>query len=366
MTSAHARDDVRIFLKECTSLAQHGHDVILLVADGLGHGAEGMVKIHDVGRASGRLDRMLRVPSRLVEAAMELGADICHLHDPELLRIAVALSRRGSKVVFDAHEDVPRQILAKHYLYPWARKGISRIFAAYERRICRNLAGVVCATPTIRDKFKGFARQVVDVNNYPLLGELDPPGDVVRSGREVCYVGGLATIRGVREIVQAVGCCQHAGTQLHLVGHFIEPEVEAALRVTSDWHKVEFWGQQDREGVRNVLARSSIGLVTLHPTANYIDALPVKMFEYMAAGIPVIASNFPLWRGIVEQADCGVCVDPLDPQAIARAIDELLSNPQRAQRLGENGRQAVYERFNWQIEEAKLLDFYASLTKEAF
>ncbi len=112
-----------------------------------------------------------------------------------------------------------------------------------------------------------------------------------------------------------------------------------------------------------VLAHSVAGLVTLHPIINYIDALPVKMFEYMVAGIPVIASNFPLWRGIIEGNQCGLCVDPLNPSEIAKAIDYILTHPAEAQRMGENGLRAVKEKYNWDIEEKKLLALYGQLLK---
>jgi glycosyltransferase involved in cell wall biosynthesis len=366
ITSAHSRDDVRIFLKECTSLAQHGHEVTLLVADGLGDQsgqASGMVSIVDAGRFDGRLKRILKAPRRLLELAKSIRADVCHLHDPELLTIALALQKGGCKVVFDAHEDVPKQILAKHYLHPLTRGAISHAVSVYERYVCSRLSGVIGATPTIRDKFMTCARRVVDVSNFPLLGELDSVDGSWRTGTDICYVGGMAAIRGIREIVQAMGYVTHRGVRLNLVGTFIEPEVEARLRASPEWSRVQAWGHQSRAGVRRVLARSSIGLVTLYPTTNYVDALPIKMFEYMAAGIPVIASDFPLWRGIIESAECGVCVDPLDPIAIARAIDDFLADPDRAMRMGRNGRQAVLERFNWGIEEKKLLNFYQTLSK---
>lgn len=365
ITSAHSRDDVRIFLKECTSLAQYGHEVTLLVADGLGdqlNQTAGMVSILDVGRFDGRIKRILKSPRQLLGLARSIRADVFHLHDPELLTIALALQKEGCKVIFDAHEDVPKQILAKHYLHPWTRGAISKVVSVYERYVCSRLSGVVGATPTIRDKFMACAQRIVDVNNFPLLGELDSVDDSLRSGTDICYVGGIATIRGIREIVQAMGHVTHHGARLNLVGSFIEPEVESQLRVSPEWSRVQAWGQQDRTGVRQVLARSNVGLVTLHPTVNYVDALPIKMFEYMAAGIPVIASDFPLWRGIMESAECGVCVDPLDPRAIARAIDDLLADPDRAMKMGENGRRAVLERFNWGIEEQKLLNFYQALS----
>ncbi|WP_323017817.1 glycosyltransferase family 4 protein [Castellaniella sp.] len=366
ITSAHSRGDVRIFLKECASLARYGHEVTLLVADGLGdqpcQGTD-MVSIVDAGRFDGRVRRMLKAPKRLLKLAKSIHADVYHLHDPELLIIALALRKGGCKVIFDAHEDVPKQILTKHYLPPWTRHAISRVVSVYERYVCSRLSGVVGATPTIRDKFMVCAQRAVDVNNFPLLGELDSVGDSLRTGMDICYVGGMAAIRGIQEIVRAMGYVTQRDVCLNLVGSFIEPEVEARLRASPEWSSVKAWGQQNRTGVRQVLARSSIGLVTLHPTVNYVDALPIKMFEYMAAGIPVIASDFPLWRSIIESAGCGVCVDPLDPRAIARAIDDLLADPDRAVKMGMNGRQAVLERFNWGIEEKKLLDFYQGLSK---
>lgn len=365
ITSAHSRDDVRIFLKECASLTQYGHEVTLLVADGLGDQSNqttGAVSIVDAGRFDGRIKRILGAPRKLLALARSIRADFYHLHDPELLTIALSLQRGGCKVIFDAHEDVPKQILAKHYLHPWTRGAISKAVAVYERYVCSRLSGVVGATPTIRDKFMACAQRVVDVNNFPLLGELDSVDDSLRSGTDICYVGGMATIRGVREIVQAMGHVTHHGACLNLVGSFIEPEVESQLRASPEWSRVKAWGQQNRTGVRQVLARSSVGLVTLHPTVNYVDALPIKMFEYMAAGIPVIASDFPLWRSIVESAECGVCVDPLNPKAIAQAIDALLANPALSIKMGMSGRQAVLDRFNWGIEEKKLLNFYQDLS----
>ena len=111
------------------------------------------------------------------------------------------------------------------------------------------------------------------------------------------------------------------------------------------------------------MQRSLAGLVTLHPTINYIEALPVKMFEYMSAGVPVIASDFPLWRRVVIESECGLCVDPLDSQSISRAIDFLCENPEQARMMGSNGQLAIKNKYNWQIEERKLLDYYKALCR---
>jgi glycosyltransferase involved in cell wall biosynthesis len=129
------------------------------------------------------------------------------------------------------------------------------------------------------------------------------------------------------------------------------------------WQAVNEQGFVDRAGVRQVLGRSVAGLVTFHSLPNHIDAQPNKMFEYMSAGIPVIASDFPLWREIVLGNECGLCVDPMDAAAIAKAIDYLVQHPDEARQMGENGRRAVLERYNWSVEEAKLLGFYNQILR---
>lgn len=360
LTSAHPRDDIRVFLKECRSLAVHGHGVALVVADGRGDEVRDGVSIVDVGRSAGRLGRMFKATQRVYRKAIELDADIYHLHDPELLPVGLRLKRRGKKVVFDAHEDVPKQLLGKHYLHPWLRRSLSWGFAHFERFSCARFDGVVAATPYIRDKFLAINPRSVDINNFPMIGELESAVAWRDKADEVCYVGSIAEIRGVKELVRAMESTR-TPVRLNLVGGFAEAQVEAEVRTYPGWGKVNALGGQDRCGVRDVLGRSVAGLVTLHPIINYLDALPIKMFEYMSAGIPVIASDFDLWKQIVVGSGCGLCVDPMDPAAIASAIDHLMSHRAEAEEMGKNGRQAVLSRYNWAREEAKLIEFYDRL-----
>jgi len=158
-------------------------------------------------------------------------------------------------------------------------------------------------------------------------------------------------------MVEAIGRTDY---RLILAGDF-EPGLEERLRQLHGWKNVESLGFVDRNGVRDVMSRSMTGLVILHPTINYIDSLPVKMFEYMSAGLPVIASNFPLWKEIVEGNKCGICVDPLNPREIAEAIQWMIEHPEEAKAIGENGRRAAEEKYNWEFEEAKLLSLYQRL-----
>lgn len=362
LTSVHPRSDTRIFLKECRSLARAGYSVALVVADGKGNASTEGVEIFDVGVPSGRLDRMRHSTRRVLAKALELDATVYHLHDPELLPVGLKLKAHGKRVVFDAHEDVPKQLLGKPYLGPISRRLVSWSFAAYERWVCRRLDGIITATPFIREKYLRIHANVLDVNNFPMRDELAPSTiDWSRKRAQIAYVGGIARIRGILEAVQAMEMVHRPQARLSLGGRCSEASFKKELESQSGWGFVDDLGFLDRDQIRALLSESVAGLVTLHPVINYLDALPVKMFEYMSAGIPVIASDFPLWREIVEGNRCGICVDPLDPRAIAQAMDRLLNDPEGAEQMGRNGQKAVQERYNWDIEEKKLLAFYAEL-----
>lgn len=361
LTSVHGRGDTRIFVKQCRTLAHHAYQVTLVVADGAGDALVDGISIVDVGRPRHRLQRMMQTTGAVYRRALAVDGDIYHLHDPELIPIGLRLKRMGKVVIFDAHEDVPKQLLSKPYLSTPARRWLSLAFAHFERRACAKLDGIVAATPAIRDKFLRIHPNTVDVNNFPLPSEFDASTRWTDKKPQVCYVGGIGATRGIGQLVQACALLR-SSTRLSVAGRFSEPTLEAAVRALPGWPRVDLHGHLDRAGVRSVMARAVAGLVTLHPTSNYIEALPVKMFEYMAAGIPVIASDFPLWRSIIDGERCGICIDPLDPNAIAEAIDFLVEHPDVACQMGANGRRAVVATYNWATQASRLLEFYGAIT----
>ena len=100
------------------------------------------------------------------------------------------------------------------------------------------------------------------------------------------------------------------------------------------------------------------GLAVLEPEPNYVESFPTKMFEYMALGLPVVVSDFPLYRDVVDSSACGLCVDPLDSAALAAALERLIRDPALAHELGRKGREAVQTRYRWDQQLDALEAFY--------
>ncbi len=338
-------------------MAERGHKVTLIVADSQGEAWYDGVRILDVGKHPGRVGRVLHTTRKICQRALAVEAEIYVLHDPELIPSGIRLKRGGRKVIFDSHEDVPTQLRGKPYLGHTSAMLVSRCFQAYERYACRRFDGIVGATPFIRDKFHKINPRTIDINNFPILGEFDTPRPWSDKAIQVCYVGNITAMRGVKELVKACALLRTPAT-LALAGTFENAALAASVSLDAGWSRVQATGHLDRAGVSKVMGQSMAGLVTLHPQENYLDALPVKMFEYMAAGIPVIASDFPLWRKIIECSACGLCVDPMNPAAIAHAIDYIVTHPEHARLMGVNGRRAAMETYNWHTESKKMLDFY--------
>lgn len=360
MTSAHARFDTRIFIKMCSSLVQHGYDVSLVVADGLGDETINNVSIFDVGkRKGGRLARMTKTAQRVYKKALEINAEIYHFHDPELMPIGLKLKKNGKIVIMDSHEDLPKQIKGKPYLNFLAKIMLSIFFGVYEKVICGKFDAIVTATPHIRDKFLRINSNTIDVCNFPVLDEFLNVEPEKYKVNECVYIGSLASARGINEIVTAIGYTNLV--RLNLGGQFKDLELERSVKSKSSWALVNELGFLNRIEIMEVFQRSRVGLVTLHPLPNYKEALPVKLFEYMSAGLPVIASNIPLWQEIVMDSNCGICVDPLNAKEIAEAITYFMENPKEGFEKGMNGRKAVKEKYNWDIEKQKLLNLYSGL-----
>lgn len=364
LSSVRESRDLCMFRRSCVSLAAAGYEVYL-VAKGESREDRG-VHVIGVGEPpQSRLRRMLFFTRRICRAALETDAAVYQIHDPELLPFALALKRRGRRVIFDSHEFYTELIRTKHYL-PFARQ-VARVYGVFERYVLRHIDAVIFpGTRNGADPFAGVSPRTVIIGNYALKDELyagcPPGGEAASRGvSRMCCVGDMTPDRGIENLIRVSA---RAGAALTLVGEIHPPAYEEALRRMPESRGTSFLGRLDRERVREVLAGSTVGMCLMPNGGQYniCDTFNMKVYDYMAMGLPVVLSDSPYARRVLERYAFGIAVDPADVEEAARAVLWLAGHPEEAARMGREGRRAVAEEFNWDTQEKKLLALYRDLT----
>lgn len=364
LSSGHKKLDIRVFNKECCTLAAAGYDVVL-VSPVEQKGMLDGVRLRSLPVHKNRYQRFLLTIWQVFFTALGEKGDIYHFHDPAFIPFAMVLKWITRKrVIYDAHEDVPRDIMSKEWIPVALRKPIANVVNVIEQMGARVFDGVIAATPPIAKKFP--RSKTVLVQNYPYLSELEATAGLPYQERQpnIIYVGALTVARGINEVVEALARLpQTLPTKLTIAGRFSPESLVTELEQMPGWKRVCFLGWQSRPDTLNLLAQARAGIVTFHPEPNHIEAQPNKLFEYMSAGIPIIASNFDAWREIIDGIGCGIQVDPQSPDEIARAIQWIMEHPEESEAMGKRGRTAIEQRFNWEATSKNLLEFYRRLAQ---
>lgn len=370
ITSVHQRYDTRIFLKECTSLAEAGYDVTLLVADEKPRERLNNVDIIPVpGIPKSRLPRILKSGNMMLLAALEINAEIYHLHDPELLPLAMKLKKLNKRVIFDSHENYPLQIKEKTYIPYLLRNIISVFYKRYETKITKMIDAVVIPATLNGGQtcFENRSLRTEIISNATLKSEFYDNYEkrVEEEGAPtICYVGALTHNRGVTHLIKAA---YKANVKLVLAGTFSPLGYHEELRKMPEYGCVEYRGQIDRAQVLALYREVSVGASTLLNIGQYkiVDNLATKTYEYMSMGIPVIISRYAYAEKVLKKYEFGISVDPENIDEMVCAIRYLVDNPEKAKHMGICGRTAIKEMFNWEIEEKKLIALYKELLSTA-
>lgn len=362
MTSVHPPEDVRIFHKECVSLAKAGYETYL-VQQGESYEKNG---VHIVGAGAppkGRIQRMTNFTRRVYQKALEIDADIYHFHDPELLPYGLKLKKKGKKVIFDSHEHTAEAILEKQWLPMPVRKIVYTVFGRYQSSVCHKLSAVVTVSPHIVEYFSKYNQNTIQVANYPIFDKKVPTAEVQE--KRLIFAGGISEQwmhENILVALEKLPDCRYT-----LCGPSSEQYL-AKLKSYKGWQQTDYMGRISHNEVAKQMVHCAVGLALLRPGRNTDFQSGTmgntKIFEEMMAGLPIVCTNFVLWREFVDRYHCGICVDPENVDEIASAIRYLLDHPEEARRMGENGRRAVKEEFNWGIEEKKLLVLYEEVLSD--
>jgi glycosyltransferase involved in cell wall biosynthesis len=362
ITTLHHAQDIRIFQKEALSLARAGYEVAVVAPYDGGDTTIDGVRIASIPRYWSRVKRMTLGSWHAFRRAWGLNAAVYHFHDPELLPWMALLRLRG-RVVYDMHENLPAAILTKPWIRPWLRKLAAGVIRGLERLWAGGM-WIVFAEDSYRADYP-WARRSTTVLNMPHIAALLEVREPKRAQPTVVYFGSVSASRGSVNTLHALALLKQRGLDVHFecVGYAPEAHLTELRQLAAQLGvSIALYGYTlPRDGWR-ITAQCHVGLALLHPLPNYVDSYPTKIFEYMALGLPVIASDFPLYRGIVEDDGVGVCIDPLNVELIADTIQRLLTDSETAAALGVQGRQVAAEKYNWDTEAGKLLALYAELT----
>jgi glycosyltransferase involved in cell wall biosynthesis len=378
VTSVHSPFDTRIFHKQAKTLVRAGYDVRLIAQHQRDEEIEG-VRVIALPKPQNRFTRIFGLTWRAFLLALRQQADIHHFHDPEFLPWGWLLQKITHKpVIYDVHEYYADSIRMKDWLPRTFRGMIASIFNCFEKTIARRLAGIVVVNGHLGKQFSDRGCQVCVLPNYPPKGlfEILPSPTNLQHTYEkhqvLIYIGGLSESRGITQAIRVMKrlCKKFPKVKLLLAGRFesdlYQQEVMQLIERLNLADNVDILGFLPHSEVIRYLAVADVGIFLLQPVnERYNWGEPIKYFEYSASGLPVVISDLPAKRRLIEKNQNGILVDPLDEEKIAESIASLLRDQQEMKEMGKRGRDAFLREYNWEAIEERLIDLYKKLTGES-
>ena len=355
--AGHKPLDTRIFHKEARSLKSAGFDVSLIIPHTSDFESEG-IKIMSVPLPRKGWEQLVKCPWKIFLKARRQPVDsIFHLHDSELLLVGIALKLLGRKVIYDAHEDTPLQISYQHWIPRLVKAPYTWFYRFLEWLAGRMFNAIIVAEPVIAKYFP--ERKVTLIRNFPIKQSVLKEIPYQERRNRLVYVGLLSKARGVVEMFEGFRRAnEKVDVEFVAGGKFAPASLEQEMLPK---YKIDYRSWLPYQEMIDTLYTSRMGIIVPHPIQRYKTNYPVKLFEYMAAGIPVIASRHGESAEFVKEGQAGILVDPLNPDEIADAIKRLVDDSVAAEAMGRRGRQLIFDKYNWENESAKLVVLYNSL-----
>jgi glycosyltransferase involved in cell wall biosynthesis len=360
LTTVHIAKDVRIFHHEAKSLARAGFSVSVIGRHPQSEDADG-IWIGALQQPTNRFRRLVQGWT-VLKRAFRLSVGVFIFHDPELFWVALVLRASGRKVVYDSHENLPMQVSQKLWLPRVLRWILAPTCWILEGLCSRALSGVIVVNEAVAKRFP--KKRTIVVRNFPARTALDSFGQKVPlrlRRRVVIYAGGLSQIRGIRELVEAFRGLELQDAELWLVGKFYDSAFQNEI-LRSLPRNVTWLGWKDYSDVLRLYELAKVAALLHHPAPNHRDAMPIKIFEYLGAGLPVIASDLPQLTSVLN--GCGVQVNPMDITQVRHVVRELLTDDSLLEQMSRIGRERVLASFSWENEGQRLVEFCSEIVSQ--
>lgn len=371
-TSAHPHDDARIFHREAVTLAEQFDVTVIACAPFERKAIHEHLRVEGLPPWKRKTDR-LRNLWRLWRKIRSLPAEVYIFHDTiGILLIPLVRIRRLGRTVYDIHENFYGWIREKDWIPAPLRPLAAYSYLAAERFILRFTDMIWFAVPDIAEHYRNYTRlPKLLVGNLPSLKQYRlPEGDAGAPGDQFVFVGTMDADRSILQIIRAFDRFYERNRSYRLIlaggfyDHSYEAEVRELLARLPSGPAIKLLGRVPYETLPELIARSRAGLSLHQPTYNFLRSMPLKLLEYIGMGVPVIASDFPNFRSIVDAGPCGICVDPNDEAAIAGAMQALADDAARSRELGRNGRQLIEAEYNWEKAGAAIISAITQLCRD--
>jgi glycosyltransferase involved in cell wall biosynthesis len=359
ITTVHHHLDPRIYYKQCQSLQKAGFNVNLIVPIEKSTDLGNLIEIIPIKKYKNKLLRMIFSSFEAYKEARKLGADYIHIHDPELLPVAWLLKSKRNIVIYDIHEDYETSILQKDYLIKPLRKLIAKLYKFSETIFTKNIE--LCLAEKYYQENYPNGKCIL---NYPIINSTLINNQIEKEPlvNELIYTGNISVDRGafvhakLPLIDEKVSVYYYGKCPANLAERIIDKAGSRANKIFIEG--IDRYIPKEEIEKNYIRQRWLAGIALFPPTEHYMKKELTKFFEYMSAGIPILCSDFPIWKQFVEKYECGLSVNPNDDNQIKEAIDYLRTNPNKAVEMGNNGKKAVIDHLNWEKEGKKLVEWY--------
>lgn len=371
VSSSHLANDIRVFQKEALSIQKlDNKELFYLVPHHKTERIEG-VQIIPVSLNRAKYQRLILNPFLIFFKLLFKKVDVIHFHDPELMPFILILNwlKPKLKTIYDIHEDLEGLVRNRNWipLKKENRNFIAGIAARYEKFFVKRFSSIIAADHVIAERCKTVNANTIVIENFPKKEEyihnerLQAPTDYIK----ISSFGGLSNARCIETIVKAIEILYEKHKIKCVVGGGIaSQDLFESLKKSSAWSSIEYLGKVSRTQMANEICTSHVSFVMFSDSPNHYQIRSNRFYETLSFGVPVICSDFPEWKAFMNENNCGFACNPNDAKQVADCIQQILLTPSLRQTLGDNGRNIVLNKYNWEIEEKKLINLYNKLLNE--
>ena len=297
-------------------------------------------------------------------------ADVVHVHDLPLARIGNLLKEKcGLGFVLDLHENWPDFLEVSQHTKSLAGKLLSSSgqWRKYENESVGQADRVITVVAEMKDRLvqnRAPEAKIIILENTPPVSSVTEsiPGE--SEVFNVVYVGGVTQHRGLQFVIRGLALLEKdlkwhfnvAGDGRYLA------ELKALTVRLGIGTNVTFKGKVAKTEAESLISRSDLAVLPHIRSVQSDNSSPNKLFEYMAAGIPVLASDCTSIKRVIDTTDSGVTYINDSPENLALKLRELYLDRDKLKLKGNNGRKAVIEHYNWETSAVSLIEMYSSLS----